>query len=117
LEARLYEDMCLGNITRDVFSSVTESYNKEAESLREEQGETLLLLDSIADKKKGVEVFLHKIAAFADFKKDDIDKCVVEQLIEKVELFETRKTLPSGKDVSTIEVRIHYVDVGMIEIE
>lgn len=117
LEARLYEDMCLGNITRDVFSSVTESYNKEAESLREEQGETLLLLDSIADKKKGVEVFLHKIAAFADFKEDDIDKCVVEQLIEKVELFETRKTLPSGKDVSTIEVRIHYVDVGMIEIE
>ena len=82
----------------------------------QEQGEAFLKLDGIAEKKKGVKSFTNKIAVYSDFTEAMIDKYAVEQLIEKVEIFETRETLHNKKNVSTIDIHINFVDIGHVEV-
>lgn len=115
-ESKLFDAMDSGRISSETFNSITDNCNEEKEKLMQEQGEAFLKLDEIAEKKKGVSSFMNKVAVYSDYKEEMIDKIVVEQLIEKVEIFETRETLPNKKNVSTIDIHINFVDIGYIEV-
>lgn len=65
---------------------------------------------------KNLQTFL-KLCRLLLLQEDEIDKFVVEQLIDKVEVFETKDINESGKEVTMIDVKVHFKEIGYISIE
>lgn len=115
-ESRLYDDLCRGIISGDTFNSITDECNREIERLRTEQGEVFVKLDGINDRKNGINAFLQKLAVYETFTEDMIDKYVIEQLIERIEVAEKKDTSDDRK-TSALEIRIYYAHIGYINID
>ena len=88
--------------------------NAESESLRNEYGNLLILLDSFDDQKKSVPRFLTKAGTFADTEITKDNRYILEQLVEKVTIQEVEITNVHGKPTTEIRVLVHFVDIGLI---
>lgn len=113
----LFDRMLDEGMEMKAFNSLTEKLSNDADALRQEQGTLYLEIDKFTDRKKGIKSFLSKLAVYADFTRDEIDKFVVEQLIDKVEVFETKDINEYGKEVTMIDVKVHFKEIGYISIE
>lgn len=88
--------------------------NAESESLRNEYGNLLILLDSFDDQKKSVPRFLTKAGTFADTEITKDNRYILEQLVEKVTIQEVEITNVHGKPTTEIRALVHFVDIGLI---
>lgn len=88
--------------------------NAESESLRNEYGSLLILLDSFDDQKKSVTQFLTKVGTFADTEITDDNRYILEHLIEKITVQEVETTDNYGKPSTEVRVLVHFVDIGLI---
>ncbi len=113
----LFSKMLDEGMNMKSFNSISEKYNNDADTLRQEQGELYLKLDNFADRKQGVKVFLNKLSVYSDFTRNEIDKFVIEQLVERVEVFETKAATEFGKESTFIDIKVHFSDIGFIDIE
>jgi site-specific DNA recombinase len=113
-EQALFEQKLLHEISQETFTNITVSMNAESESLRNEYGNLLILLDSFDDQKKSVPRFLTKAGTFADTEITKDSRYILEQLIEKVTIQEVEITNVHGKPTTEIRVLVHFVDIGLI---
>lgn len=88
--------------------------NAEAESLKNEYGKLLILLDKFDDQKKSVPKFLTKAEAFADTEITKDDRYILEQLVEKVTIQEIETTDIYNNPATAVKVLVHFVDIGVI---
>ena len=113
-EQALFEQKLLHEISQETFTNITVSLNAESESLRNEYGNLLILLDTFDDQKKSVTRFLTKVGTFADTEITKDSRYILEQLIEKVTIQEVEITNAHGKPTTEIRVLVHFVDIGLI---
>lgn len=74
--------------------------NAESESLKNEYGKLLILLD--------------KAEAFADTEITKDDRYILEQLVEKVTIQEIETTDIYNKPATKVKVLVYFVDIGQI---
>ncbi|MFR7605625.1 MAG: recombinase family protein [Oscillospiraceae bacterium] len=113
-EQALFEQKLLHEISQETFTNITISLNAESESLRNEYGNLLILLDSFDDQKKSVPLFLTKAGTFADTEITKDSRYILEQLVEKVTIQEVEITNVHSKPTTEIRALVHFTDIGLI---
>lgn len=113
-EQALFEQKLQDEISQETFTNITVSMNVEAESLKNEYGKLLILLDKFDDQKKSVPKFLTKAEAFADTEITKDDRYILEQLVEKVTIQEIETTDIYNNPATAVKVLVHFVDIGVI---
>lgn len=113
-EQALFEQKLQDEISQETFTNITVSMNAEAESLKNEYGKLLILLDKFDDQKKSVPKFLTKAEAFADTEITKDDRYILEQLVEKVTIQEIETTDIYNNPATAVKVLVHFVDIGVI---
>lgn len=113
-EQALFEQKLQDEISQETFTNITVSMNAESESLKNEYGKLLILLDKFDDQKKNVPRFLTKAEAFADTEITKDDRYILEQLVEKVTIQEIETTDIYNKPATKVKVLVCFVDIGQI---
>lgn len=99
-EQALFEQKLQDEISQETFTNITVSMNAESESLKNEYGKLLILLD--------------KAEAFADTEITKDDRYILEQLVEKVTIQEIETTDIYNKPATKVKVLVYFVDIGQI---
>ena len=113
-EQALFEQKLQDEISQETFTNITVSMNAESESLKNEYGKLMILLDKFDDQKKNVPRFLTKAEAFADTEITKDDRYILEQLVEKVTIQEIEITDIYNKPATKVKVLVYFVDIGQI---
>lgn len=116
-QGSLHESFIKKEIELNLLNNVTAYISKSISDLEEELGENLIVLDEVADKKLSIKPFLQKLEIYSDHNRDEIDKFIVSQFVERIELYEKKETGTNGKEISTVKPKIYFSGIGYINIE
>lgn len=96
----LYEDRLDGNISKEIFLSLSKKIEKNRNQLLEERTYHLKKLNAIENRDNEKNILKEKIERFLAFQ--ELSRTFVERLIEKIIVFEET-------ELKTKKIEIHYV--------
>lgn len=102
----LYEDKCAGKLPEDIFQSLLTDYSGEQKELSSKLEQNRRVLEQQQCTERDISDWLNLIAGYMELK--TLDRITVMELIESIEIGESKKE--SGRREQ--EITIHYRFIG-----
>ena len=111
LRKKLFEEKLSGGISQESFTDIMANLDEESSNLKTKYDKFLILLKELKNTKNDTEIFLNRLKNHVNTEK--IDKDLVGDLIDKIEICEQDRTIKNF--LRTPEIHIYYVSAGNIE--